>query len=78
MAPKKYTVAETGPRIDEFLNHVFKLAGFQLSFTVAEGETTLMRIDVATGQATPVKAGPGVKVSPFVLHSRDYLLTERR
>ena len=39
MAPKKYTVAETGPRIDEFLNHVFKLAGFQLSFTVAEGET---------------------------------------
>jgi Tol biopolymer transport system component len=46
--------------------------------TVAEGETTLMRIDVATGQATPVKAGPGVKVSPFVLHSRVYLLTERR
>lgn len=39
MAPKKYTVAETGPRIEEFLNHVFKLAGFQLSFTVAEGET---------------------------------------
>ena len=39
MAQKKYTVAETGPRIEEFLNHVFKLAGFQLSFTVAEGET---------------------------------------
>lgn len=39
MAHKKYTVAETGPRIEEFLNHVFKLAGFQLSFTVAEGET---------------------------------------
>jgi spoIIIJ-associated protein len=39
LAQKKYTVAETGPRIEEFLNHVFKLAGFQLSFTVAEGET---------------------------------------
>ncbi len=39
MAQKKYTVAETGPRIEEFLNHVFKLAGFQLAFTVAEGET---------------------------------------
>ena len=39
MAQKKYTVAETGPRIEEFLNRVFKLAGFQLSFTVVEGET---------------------------------------
>jgi spoIIIJ-associated protein len=39
LAQKKYTVAETGPRIEEFLNHVFKLAGFQLTFTVAEGET---------------------------------------
>ena len=39
MAQKKYTVAETGPRIEEFLNNVFKLAGFQLAFTVAEGET---------------------------------------
>ncbi len=39
MAQKKYTVAESGPRIEEFLNHVLKLAGFQLSFTVAEGET---------------------------------------
>ena len=39
MAQKKYTVAETGPRIEEFLKHVLKLAGFQLAFTVAEGET---------------------------------------
>lgn len=39
MAQKKYTVAETGPRIEEFLNKVLKLAGFQLAFTVAEGET---------------------------------------
>jgi len=39
LAQKKYTVSETGPRIEEFLNHVFKLAGFQLAFTVAEGET---------------------------------------
>jgi len=40
LAQKKYTVAETGPRIDEFLKQVFQLAGFQLAFTVAEGETT--------------------------------------
>ena len=39
MAQKKYTVAETGPRIEEFLNKILKLAGFQLTFTVAEGET---------------------------------------
>ncbi len=39
MAQKKYTVAETGPRIEEFLKQVFQLAGFQLAFTVAEGET---------------------------------------
>ena len=39
MAQKKYTVADTGPRIEQFLNHILKLAGFQLAFKVAEGET---------------------------------------
>jgi spoIIIJ-associated protein len=39
LAHKKYTLAETGPRIETFLNHIFKLAGFSLQFTVAEGET---------------------------------------
>jgi spoIIIJ-associated protein len=39
LAQKKYTVSETGPRIEEFLKNVFKLAGFQLALTVAEGET---------------------------------------
>jgi len=39
LAQKKYTVADTAPRIEEFLSQVFKLAGFELSFTVAEGET---------------------------------------
>jgi spoIIIJ-associated protein len=39
LAQKKYTVADTGPRIDEFLNKILNLAGFQLAFTVAEGET---------------------------------------
>jgi spoIIIJ-associated protein len=39
LAQKKYTVADTGPRIEEFLNKIFNLAGFQLAFTVAEGET---------------------------------------
>lgn len=39
MPHKKFTVAEEGPRIEKFLNHVFELAGFKLAFTVAEGET---------------------------------------
>jgi spoIIIJ-associated protein len=39
LAQKKYTVVDTGPRIEEFLARVFKLAGFQLAFAVAEGET---------------------------------------
>jgi spoIIIJ-associated protein len=39
LAHKKYTLAETGPRIDQFLKLVFSLAKFSLEFTVAEGET---------------------------------------
>ena len=39
MADKKYTVAEAGPRVEKFLNTVFKLAGFRLNYTVSEGET---------------------------------------
>lgn len=39
MAAKKYTLAEAGPRIDEFLKSMFALAGFSLDFTVSEGET---------------------------------------
>ncbi len=35
----KYTVAEYGPRIEKFLHHIFELAGFDLKFTVSEGET---------------------------------------
>jgi spoIIIJ-associated protein len=35
----KYTLTEAGPRIDEFLRRIFKLAGFELNFSVAEGET---------------------------------------
>ncbi len=36
---KKYTVAETGPRIEQFLKQIHTLAGFDLAFAVAEGET---------------------------------------
>jgi spoIIIJ-associated protein len=39
LAQKKYTVAVEGPRIEQFLNPILKLAGFSLQFTVAEGET---------------------------------------
>ncbi len=39
MAQKNYTVAEAGPRIEKFLNHVRELAGFSLAYTVSEGET---------------------------------------
>ena len=39
MSGKKYTVAEQGPRIEEFLKKIFALAGFSLKFVVSEGET---------------------------------------
>jgi spoIIIJ-associated protein len=36
---KKYTLADDGPRIEQFLNRVFQLAGFELKYTVSAGET---------------------------------------
>lgn len=36
---EKYTLAESKPRIEQFLNKVFDLAGFKLDYAVAEGET---------------------------------------
>ncbi len=39
MSEKKYTLTEAGPRIEQFLNTVFRLAGFTLKYAVAEGET---------------------------------------
>ena len=39
MAEKKYTLAEAGPRIEQFLTKIFGLAGFKLAFVVSEGET---------------------------------------
>ena len=38
MSEKKYTLAEARPRIEQFLNRVFPLAGFKLDYTVTEGE----------------------------------------
>lgn len=35
----KYTLTEAKPRIDEFLGMVFRLAGFDLDYSVVEGET---------------------------------------
>lgn len=39
MAAAKYTVAEQGPRIEQFLANICRLAGFSLSYVVSEGET---------------------------------------
>ncbi|HTS77201.1 MAG TPA: R3H domain-containing nucleic acid-binding protein [Bryobacteraceae bacterium] len=39
MADKKYTVAEAGPRVEQFLDTVFKLSGFKLDYSVSKGET---------------------------------------
>jgi TolB protein len=36
-----------------------------------DGETTIEKIDIASGEAAPVEAGPGVKVTPEVLASRE-------
>jgi Tol biopolymer transport system component len=38
-------------------------------FVPVDGETTLVRIDIATGKPTPVMAGTGVKLYPSVLAS---------
>jgi spoIIIJ-associated protein len=35
----KYTLDEAGPRIEDFLDLVFDLAGFDLDYEVSEGET---------------------------------------
>ena len=37
--PTKYTLADHGPRLEQFLNRLFELAGFSLSFQMSEGET---------------------------------------
>jgi spoIIIJ-associated protein len=39
LAPRKYTLAEAGPRIEKFLKSTFALGGFSLNFAVSEGET---------------------------------------
>jgi spoIIIJ-associated protein len=36
---EKYTLAETKPRIEGFLNKIFAAAGFHLKYVVSEGET---------------------------------------
>ena len=38
MAEKKYTVADAGPRIEQFLQTVFTHANFSLTYKVSEGE----------------------------------------
>lgn len=42
-----------------------------------DGETTLMRMDVATAEATPVSAGAGVKIFPAVLSSGEIAYVRR-
>ena len=39
MAVKKYTLAEAGPQIEDFLDTMLDLADFDLDFEVSEGET---------------------------------------
>ncbi len=42
-----------------------------------EGETTVMRMDIATGEATPVSVGPGIKIFPGVLPSGEIAYVRR-
>lgn len=44
---------------------------------VVEGQTTLMRVDVATGEATPMSVGPGIKIFPSVLASGEVAYVRR-
>ena len=45
--------------------------------TAMEGETTLTRIDVASGDAKPMSVGPGVKIFPAVLPSGETAYVRR-
>jgi TolB protein len=42
-----------------------------------EGETTLTRINIVSGEATPVNAGPGIKIFPSVLPSGEVAFVRR-
>jgi TolB protein len=44
---------------------------------LVEGETTLMRIDIASGDATPMTVGPGVKIFPSMLPSGEVAYVRR-
>ena len=44
---------------------------------VVDGETTLMRIDIGSGEAKPLTAGPGVKIFPSVLPSGEVAYIRR-
>jgi len=35
---RKYTIEETGPRIDEFLDNILELAGFDVDYDIESGE----------------------------------------
>jgi spoIIIJ-associated protein len=39
VAETKHTLSEAGPRIEEFLARIFRLAGFDLTYAVSAGET---------------------------------------
>lgn len=38
MSDKKYSLAEAGPRIEEFLKTIFESGGFDLSYTISDAE----------------------------------------
>lgn len=44
---------------------------------VVEGETSLMRIDIASGDAVPMSVGPGVKIFPSLLPSGEVAYVRR-
>jgi spoIIIJ-associated protein len=39
VSEKKFTLTEASPRIEQFLNRTFALAGFKLNFLISQGET---------------------------------------
>lgn len=61
----KYSVQETGPRIEQFLKQIIAGAGFELSFTVEAGE-----------HANPEAENPDLMVK-FTGNDVDLLLTNR-
>jgi spoIIIJ-associated protein len=60
LSAKKYTVESIGPRIDAFLRPILKRAGFELDYTLTEGES--VHPEYESPEVTVQFKGPDIDV----------------